>query len=320
MTDMPPTSSARPDVTAFLAFLNGLEGPKMHEVAPDAARMMMRAMGPIAELPAGDLAVKRDIVIPGPNGAIPARLYDARETREPGPVMVFFHGGGFVIGDLEVYDPYCAEAARQLDIPLISVDYRLAPEHKFPASSDDCEAAARWVAQNAGDLGLDITGLILGGDSAGGNLTVVTSMALRTKPTKVPVILQFLLYPAVSHLDDWPSFREFADGHLLTQESMAWFMEHYSPDTADYRGSPLSFDQKGMPPSLVITAGLDPLRDQGIAYAKALRAAGVPVEHRNAEGLIHGFINLRKAIPSAQSEAVEHLALLKDMIAKVTAS
>nr|AIW81354.1 putative esterase [uncultured bacterium TB303_p] len=314
MTDTP---TPRPDVVAFLGFLNSLEGPKMHQVTPDVSRQMMLAMGPIAELPAGEVAVVRDLVIPGPAGDIPARLYDNRESCGAGPVMVFFHGGGFVIGDLEVYHPYCAEVARQMDMPVISVDYRLAPEHPFPAASDDCEAATRWVAESPAELGLDVTGLVLSGDSAGGNLTIVTAMALRDRPAKVPVILQHPIYPAVSSSNDWQSMRDFAEGHLLTAEGMAWFYDHYKPDNSDYRGSPLDFDQTGMPPSLVVTAGLDPLRDQGAAYAEKLKASGVPTEYRNSEGTIHGYINLRKAIPSAQEDVTANLTTLRAMLDRI---
>lgn len=319
MTDTPSASSApRPDVAAFLGFLNSLESPKMHEVAPDVARQMMVAMGPIAELPAGEVAVVRDLMIPGPAGNIPARVYDIRETRGAGPVLLFFHGGGFVIGDLEVYHPYCAELARQMDMPVVSVDYRLAPEHPFPAASDDCEAAARWAAESPAELGYDVTGLVLSGDSAGGNLTIVTAMALRDAPAKVPVILQHPIYPVVSSSNDWQSMRDFSEGHLLTSDGMAWFFAQYKPDNTDRRASPLDYDQSGMPPSLVVTAGLDPLRDQGAAYVEKLKAADVPVEYRNSEGTIHGYINLRKAIPSAQDDVTANLTALRAMLDTIT--
>lgn len=318
MTQAPTHSPVvRPDVAAFLGFLNGLEGPQMHEVTPEIARQMLIAMGPIAERDMGELAVIRDLTIPGPAGPIPARHYDAREDRAAGPIMIFFHGGGFVIGDLDVYGPYCAEAARQLDVPVLSIDYRLAPEHPFPASSDDCEAAARWAAQSPAELGLDVTGLILSGDSAGGNLTIVTAMALRDKPAAVPVIMQFPIYPAVSASEDWQSMRDFADGYLLTRDTMEWFMAQYQPDATDYRASPVDFDQTGMPPTLLITAGLDPLRDQGAAYGQKLKEAGVPYEYRNVEGTIHGYINLRKAIASAQDDVTSHFTLLKQMLASI---
>jgi acetyl esterase len=310
----------RPDVASLLAFMNAQDGPKVHEVSPEQARLMMKAMGPMAEMPVGDLAIIRDLSIPGPAGTIPARLYDARKERGPGPVMVFYHGGGFVLGDLDTHGPYCAEAARQLDMPVIAIDYRLAPEHPFPAAAIDCEAATRWIASSPEAIGLSITGLIPSGDSAGGNLTIVTTMALRDDPAAVPVIGQHPIYPTVTDDQDWDSMRDFAQGYLLTTESMAWFGDTYQWDGQDYRGAPLNFDQAGMPPSLVTTASLDPLRDQGLAYVDALKAAGVEVEHRSADGNVHGHINLRKAIPSSQDDIAENLSALKNMISRALAT
>jgi acetyl esterase len=304
----------RPDVAVFLNFLNNVPGPKMHEVTPDEARTQMRMMGHVAELPVGELAVIRDLEIPGPAGTIPARLYDPRETRSAGSVMVFYHGGGFVIGDLETHGPYCAEAARQLDMPVISIDYRLAPEHPFPAAPEDCEAATRWVAEN-----IPCTGLILSGDSAGGNLTVVTAMALRDAPAAVPVIAQNPIYPFVSLSEDWDSMRDFSQGFLLTAESMAWFGDAYASDPEDYRAAPLSHGHHGMPPSVVMTATLDPLHDQGVAYVEALKAAGVTVHHVEAEGNIHGFINLRKITPSSREDITRNLDALKEVLAEIMA-
>ncbi len=309
----------RPDVATFLQFLNNVPGPKTHEVTPDVARQMMRAMGPVAEAPTGDLAVIKDLSIPGPAGAIPARLYDTRETRRPGPVMVFYHGGGFVIGDLDTHEPYCAEAARQLDMPVISIDYRLAPEHPFPAAPEDCEAATRWIASSPAELGLQVTGLIPSGDSAGGNLAIVTTMALRDNPAAVPVIAQHPIYPVVTDSGEWQSMSDFSEGFLLSVETMAWFTDAYQSDGNDYRAAPLKFNHQGMPPSLVTTASLDPLRDQGIAYVEALKAAGVHAVHRSADGNIHGHINLRKATPSSQDDVVANLAALKEMLAEFMA-
>jgi acetyl esterase len=309
----------RPDVAAFLAFLNAQPGPKTHEVSASDARMMMVMMAALAEEPLGELAVVRDLAIPGPAGAIPARLYDASENRGAGPVMVFYHGGGFVIGDLNIYGPYCAEVARQLNMPVISIDYRLAPEHRFPAAAVDCEAATRWIADSPTELGLTVTGLVTSGDSAGGNLTIVTTMALRDNPAAVPVIAQHPIYPVVSDSDDWPSMRDFADGYLLTADTMEYFHAAYQADPDDYRGAPLKFDHAGMPPSLVTTASLDPLRDQGMAYVEALKAAGVRAEHRSADGNIHGHITLRKAIPTAKEDVAGNLKALKEMLAEVMA-
>ena len=309
----------RPDVAAFLSFLNAQPGSKMHEMSIDDARLSMVLVGSLAEADIGPLAVIRDLSIPGPAGNIPARLYDARENRGAGPVMVFYHGGGFTIGDLEIYGPYSAEAARQLDMPVVSIDYRLAPEHRFPAAAVDCEAATRWIAESPAELGLHVTGLVTSGDSAGGNLTIVTTMALRDKPAAVPVLVQHPIYPVVTDSTDWPSMRDFADGFLLTADSMNYFTDAYGADSNDCRGAPLKFDHTGMPPSLVTTASLDPLRDQGIAYVEALKAAGVRVEYRSAEGNIHGHITLRKAIPSAQDDVTGNFNTLKDLLAEVMA-
>jgi acetyl esterase len=307
----------RPDVAAFLQFLSSVPGPKMHDGSAPEAREMMRAMGPLAESETGDLAVIKDIAIPGPAGAIPARIFDARDSRGAGPVMVFYHGGGWVIGDLDVYEPYCAEVARQLDMPVISIDYRLAPEHPFPAAAEDCEAATRWIASSPAAWNYQVTGLIPSGDSAGGNLTIVTTMALRDKPADVPVILQHPIYPAVSEHNDWQSMRDYAEGYLLTRETMDWFAAANQADGDDFRCAPLKFDQTGMPPSLVTTASLDPLSDQGLAYVEKLKASGVKTEHRSADGTIHGHITLRKALPSAQDDITGNMNALKAMLAEV---
>jgi acetyl esterase len=308
------TFFTKPDVAGFLEFLNAAPGPAMNELSAADARESMLVMAKMADLPIGEMAINRDLMIPGPAGDIPARHYDTRETRDVGPVMVFFHGGGFVIGDLDTHEGYCGEAARALDIPVIAIDYRLAPEHRFPASSDDCEAAARWVADN-----IPCTGLVLAGESAGGNLTIITAMALRDRPASKPVIVQNPIYPVVSDHNDWQSMTDFADGYLLTRDLMDYFMMHYAAVPGDYRGSPLDFPQTGMPPSVVTTASLDPLHDQGVAYYEALVAAGVKAVHYEANGNIHGHIQLLQAIPSALEDVRAHLALVKTMIAEATA-
>ena len=308
------TPSNRPDVNAFLTFLNNVPGPKMHELPASAARLTMVAMRAVADAAVGPLAVIRNLEIPTPAGTIFGRLYDARATRDPGPVMVFYHGGGFVIGNLDTHEPYCAEVARVLDIPVVAIDYRLAPEHPWPAAPDDCEAATRWIAGSPAELGRTVTGLITSGDSAGGNLAVVTTMALRDKPAAMPVIVQFPIYPVVDDTQDWPSFAEHNQGKLLTQDAMQYFTDAYAAELGHVRAFPLRHDHRGMPPTLVVTAGLDPLRDQGRAYVGELAKAGVPVTYREAVGNIHGFINLRKGIPSSNGDVAGFLAVLKPMI------
>ena len=311
MTDTP---YVRPDVRGFLDYLNAMPGPRTHQMTPEAARQVYHAMKDVADVPLGDLAVIRDLSIPGPAGAIPARLFVARERREPGPAMVFYHGGGFVIGNIDTHASLCAEMARVLDLPVVSVDYRLAPEDRWPAAPDDCEAAARWVADSPAELGRSVTGLVLCGDSAGGTLTIVAAMDLRDQPAAVPVIVQAPIYPAADTSKPYPSFDEFADGFLLTRDTMLWFSDAYAADVANSRGSPLIGRLEGLPPAVIVTASLDPIRDQGRAYAAALVQAGVPVTFREAVGNVHGFVTLRKAIPSSAGDVAAYLAALKDAI------
>jgi acetyl esterase len=202
----------------------------------------------------------------------------------------------------------------------VSVDYRLAPEAKWPAAPDDCEAVARWVAGNPAELGRSATGLVLCGDSAGGTLTITTAMALRDAPAAVPVLVQAPIYPAADMArDDYPSFEAFADGYVLTRDGMVWFDEHYGADMNNYRGSPMAGNLTGLPPAVIVTASLDPIRDQGRAYAAALIEAGVPVIFREALGNIHGFITIRQGIPSSQGDVAGYLAQVKTAIVEAEA-
>lgn len=308
----------RPDVAAFLQYLNSVPGPKTHEMEPAAARQVVRAMRGVADLDTPPIAVLRDVTMPAPHGGeITLRLCDPRPDREPGPVMVFFHGGGWVLGDLDGYEAPCVEMSRVLDMPVVSVDYRLAPEHPWPAAPEDCEAAARWVAEAPAALGLSPTALVLAGDSAGGTLAIVTAIALRDKPAAVPVAAHWAIYPATDLVTHYPSYQQFRDGYFLTEESMRWFNDHYLPDASDWRGSPMQASLQGLPPALVTTASLDPIRDQGRAYAAALAQAGVPVSFREAQGNIHGFINLRRAIPSSRADLAASLDALRSLLSEM---
>jgi acetyl esterase len=303
----------RPDARAFLDFLNALPGPTSREAGVEGARAMLVKSRYVADLPTGEIAVIRDLTCPGPAGDIPLRLYDAQEERGPGPLLIFFHGGGYVLGDLESHEPFCASIARQLDMPVLAVNYRLAPENPFPAGVEDCIAAARWAAGSPPELGRQVTGLVTAGDSAGGNFCIVTTLALRDDPAAVPVLAQWPIYPAADPGPRHPSFDQFADGYLLSRDSMAWFDECYAPVRNDWRAAPLLKSQAGMPPTMILTASADPIRDQGRAYAAACVQAGVTTVFQEARGNIHGFINLRKAIPSSDDDvrkAVEALRLL----------
>jgi acetyl esterase len=301
----------RPDVRTFLDYFNRLAGPRAHQVRAQEARAMILASRHVSDAPTGALAVIRDLSCPGPGGEIGLRLYDARESRGAGPLLLFLHGGGFVFGDLDTHEPFCAEIARQLDLPVLAVDYRLAPEHPFPAGAEDCIAAARWAAGSPAALGREVTGLVACGDSAGGNFAIVVGLSLRDEPAEVPVVAQWPIYPAADPAKGYPSFEDFAEGYFLSRDGIRWFDGCYRPDKADWRYSPLLKSQAGMPPTLVQTASLDPIRDQGRAYAAACATAGVPTVFLEAKGNIHGFINLRRAIPSSQGDIDAGVAALK---------
>ncbi len=296
----------RPDVRQFLDYLESLNRPKGHEVGPEAARQMMVASRHAFDPPGREIAVVRDIA-----GPVPMRLYDPRTERGPGPVLLFIHGGGWVIGDLDTHEPLCIEVAIELDIPVVAIDYRLAPESPFPAAVEDSIAAARWVASGPQELGRIPNGMFVAGDSAGGNLSAVVSAALRDEPAAAPIVGQWLIYPAADPTVPYPSYDQFCDGHLLTRESMDWFEDSYSGPKGDWRYSPLLKGTAGLPPTLVVTAGLDPIRDQGRAYAARCAEAEVETIYLEATGTIHGFLNLRKGMPSGQEDLARCLNYLK---------
>ncbi|HEY0115306.1 MAG TPA: alpha/beta hydrolase [Allosphingosinicella sp.] len=306
----------RPDVRKFLDYVNALPGQKAYELPLAQARNMMHASRHVADAPVGELAVIRDFEMEGPGGALKLRLYDAREQRGAGPLMVFCHGGGFVLGDLDTHEPFCAEIARLMDLPVVAIDYPLAPEHPFPAGAEDAIAAARWLAGSPEALGRQVTGLVPFGDSAGGNLTIVVTLALRDDPAEVPVVAQWPIYPAAHPVKHYPSLDQFGENYLLSRGSMDWFEDCYAADRKDWRYNPLARRPAGMPPTLVITAGLDPIRDQGRAYAAACIEAGVDTIYVEAAGTVHGFMNLRKAIPSTDGDIARCVAALKLLLAR----
>jgi acetyl esterase len=299
------------------AMLAAAGGPAINEVDPVAGREAMRTMAQIGERPRGELAEIKDIAIQGDHGhAIPARLYRAHLSAAPAPVVIFYHGGGWVIGDLDVYESLCAEIARTLALDVLSIDYRLAPEHVFPAAAEDCLAATRWLAASPADIGHPVTGVVPAGDSAGGNLAAVVSQELGHK-LPVPILAQWLIYPGLDMTAEGGSMQEFGDGYLLTNALMTWFQNHYLGRDADPLhawASPLHGDVSGQPPTLVFTCGLDPLRDQGRAYAAKLVGAGVRTIFREADGQIHGSVTLRGAIASAHDDLHANLRDLKVLI------
>ena len=268
----------------------------------------------MADAPARDLPVIRDLSCPGPAGEIPLRLYDAKEEREPGPVICFFHGGGFVIGDLDTHHNLCTEIAAQMDLPVIAVDYRRAPEAPFPAAIEDCEAATRWIATSPHTIGRKATGVIPIGDSAGGNATIVVTQQLMKDPADVPVVLQVPIFPLASDSAGSVSLEEFADGFVLTKAAIEFFDAAYQPDRNDPRAMPILGNHEDTPPTVLVTASLDPIRDSGRDYGAALSSAGIDHVFLEINGGTHSFTNLRQAVPSYQRDLENVFAAMKLML------
>ena len=239
------------------------------------------------------------------------------ESETPLPVVVYFHGGGFVIGDISTHDTTCQRLAAGVPAVVVSVDYRLAPEHRFPAAVEDCDAATAWVAAHAAELGGDPARLAVAGDSAGGNLAAV--VARHARDAGGPAIaFQLLVYPATDMTGSLPSHTENGKGYLLTSDTMAWFLDNYlaGENVSDPDASPLfAGDLGGLPPALVVTAEFDPLRDEGEAYAERLRQAGVKATTSRYDGMIHAFYGLDPIFDAAKRATAETVAALRDALA-----
>jgi acetyl esterase len=267
----------------------GLSAAGDPEVARDLMRNSHTVMATRVAVPTNDFT------IPGPNSPLRMRHYRPA-VAGAAPLLVFFHGGGFVVGDIESHDWLCRIICRDAAIHVLSVDYRLAPEHKAPAAADDCVAAYRWARGHAGELSADPSRIAVGGDSAGGNLAAL--VALRSREEGIPQpVLQVLLYPVIDLRAETRSRALFSDGFFVTKQDTEWFMDLYLNGAGlaadDARVSPLkAADLSGLAPALVLTAGFDPLRDEGNEYAAALRSAGVSVDHRQFDALTHGFASI----------------------------
>jgi acetyl esterase len=268
---------------------------------------------------APELARVAPLAIPAPHGVIPARLYVPKEPRQRdglSPALVFFHGGGWVIGDLDSHYVVCRQLAVEGALIVISIDYRLSPEHKFPAAAEDAVAATQWVAGNARELGIDASRLSIGGDSAGGNLTAVVALAARDAGG--PALAgQVLIYPATDFAMTHGSHSEPETSVLLTHSVIRWFRDHYlnsAADIHDWRASPARAQSLArLPPAYVLTAGADPLRDEGDEYADRLRQAGVPVTTKHYPGQFHGFFTMGKLLAKANVAVGEIGAWLKGL-------
>ena len=303
--------SLDPQARALLDAAKASGAPEMWELTPDQARA--EYLRRTERVRAGvDIYRVEDRQIPGPVQPIKVRVYTPQVSQEQAslPVLVWYHGGGFVIGDLDSHDSACRALANQTECLVVAVDYRLAPEHKFPGAVEDCEAALQWVAAHATELGGDPGRIAVGGDSAGGNLAAVVALLAREKGGP-KLCFQLLIYPCVAPEPETPSHHQFAEGYLLTRKTITWFFKQYlrsSKDTLDPRYAPLEEkDLSSLPPSLVIVAGFDPLRDEGVDYAKALIEAGNKVTLSNYEGMIHGFYLMGGMIDKA-NQAIEESA------------
>jgi acetyl esterase len=290
-----------PQAKLVLDALAAVTMPDPWTIEPATFRAQVREMR--AAPPGEPVASALDLAIPGPAGEIPVRVYTPLErARGPLPGLAFLHGGGFVIGDLESHDQVCRALANAAGSLVVAVDYRLAPEHKFPAAVDDAIAATRWIADNAQSLGIDARRLAVGGDSAGGNLAAVVALDARDRGSPA-LAFQLLVYPATDMAMSLPSHERHADQLPLRRATMQWFLGHYlrdAADGADWRASPLrAASFRNLPPALVATAGFDPLGDEGEAYARALAEAVVPVVHRRFDGQIHGFLTMGRIVADA---------------------
>jgi len=282
------------EIQGLLDLIASKNQPPHYLLAPPEARVAMEKARALVRGPEVSLARIEPLAIPGPAGSIPARLYGAGGERGL-PLLVYFHGGGWVIGSLETHDDLCRRLALASGCLVISVDYRLAPEHKFPAAVEDSFAATRWIAEHAEALGGDARRLAVGGDSAGGNLATV--VALLARDGGGPAIrYQLLIYPVVARDFTLPSMKAYGEGMLLTLTGMHWFWNHYlrlAADARDFRACPmLAPSLKGLPPALVATAEYDILRDEGEEYARRMQAEGVSVRLMRCDGMIHAFAGM----------------------------
>lgn len=288
---------------AVIERINNAGLPPFYTVSAREARRLYKEARAHLSPPAPAVEEVRALAANGPAGPIPLRLYRGLGTAAGAalPVLVFFHGGGWTIGDLDTHDIVCRTLACKGRCAVIAVDYRLGPEHKFPAAVEDCIAATRWVAEQGEALGVDAARIAVGGDSAGGNLATVVAIALRDAGGP-PLAFQALVYPATDQRMDSASHARFGEGYLLTRNNMLWFRDNYlaPADYGDWRASPIrAADLARLPPAHIITAGYDPLVDEGRAYSERLVAAGVPVLYECFEGMAHGFLTMGGVVAAA---------------------
>jgi len=291
-----------PQARALIERIAASGAPPLYTLSPSEARRAYRESRAALALAPPHVEEIRELSVLGPARALHARLYHPRPWEKSPPGVVYFHGGGFTYGDIDTHDVVCRGIAQSTPCAVVSVDYRLAPENKFPAAVEDSVAATGWVAGNAAALGIDPERLVVAGDSAGGNLAAVTALAARDAGGP-RIAMQVLVYPTTDFSSEAGSIARFASGYLLTRESIRWVKRTYlrdERDAEDWRASPLrASDFSGLPAAYIITAGFDPLRDEGRAYADRLAQAGVSVTHESFEGQVHGFLVMGGALAAA---------------------
>lgn len=305
-----------PQIEYLMGLVEKAGYPELCALSPAEARAQFDKTAPVLDIKPEPIHRIEDRSIPGRAGPIPIRIYTpaAATGGERLPVLVYYHGGGFVVGSLDCYDAMCRHLALRSAGIVVSVDYRLAPEHKFPAAVDDAYDALCWVGENAGDFGGDGARLALAGDSAGGNLAAVA--ALDARDNGGPALsAQILIYPVAGGAPESPSHHAFAENYLLTRRNLLWFYDHYLNDAGDARhprfAPCLAPDLSGLPPALIITAGYDPLRDEAVDYARKLIAAGNAVRLSNYAGMIHGFFSLSGVVDEGKRAIDEVVAMLR---------
>lgn len=304
--------SLHPDAQAVLDKLASMKLAPLDALSPAEAREQFKQSREVFLAPTEAVAQVRDQSLPGPHGPIGVRVYrpDGHAPAQALPALVYFHGGGWVFGDLDTHDPLCRQLANRAGCVVVAVDYRLAPENKFPFALDDALTATRYVASHAEAFGVDGERLAVAGDSAGGNLSAAVALSFRDQGGP-KLALQVLIYPVIDMAMATPSHTKFAEGYMLSRERMRYFRAAYlrdDRDIADWRASPLkASDLSGLPPALVITAGHDPLVDEGKAYADRLAASGVVTTYTCYPGLIHGFLTMAGTVRDA-NRAIEQIA------------
>jgi len=317
MTAMP----VHPQIQQVIDALAASEFSPVHELTPTEARAQYERMVQARGIEPGPVGAIENRAVPGRGGDLPVRIYRPDVDAEHLPALIYYHGGGHVIGDLDTHDAVARNLCNGAGCVVVSVDYRLAPEDKFPAAADDAVAAIQWCAAHGPDIGIDPRRMAVGGDSAGGNLAAVA--ALTARGAGGPALrLQVLVYPVTDYGCDTGSYRTYAVGYgMLEARSMRWFRDHYlrgEADRLDWRAAPLrAADLSGLPPALVLTAQCDVLHDEGEMYVQRLRSAGVDVEHRDYEGMIHGFFTMAPMVDGAVQAQAQVCGALRSAFAHV---